>query len=108
MPTRELYVQGTKELQPPGIEPPHSTTEDYRSRYWAVHFAHQFPSSATWWGVFLGQRRTCGRGVSSGRVCMGLNTGDILSGVTHRGPLMLHVDAVFDAVSVEGESVSGE
>ena len=23
MPTRELYVQGTQEPQPPGIEPPH-------------------------------------------------------------------------------------
>ena len=37
MPTRELYVQGTQEPQPPGIEPPHWTTEDYRSRRWAVY-----------------------------------------------------------------------
>ena len=37
MPTRELYVQGTQEHQLPGIEPPHCTTEDYRSRYWAVY-----------------------------------------------------------------------
>ena len=53
MPTRELYVQGTQEPQPPGIEPPHWTTEDYRSRYWAVHVSYQFPSSATWWGGAL-------------------------------------------------------
>ena len=42
MPTRELYVQGTQEPQPPGIEPPHWTTEDYRSRYWAVYVSYQF------------------------------------------------------------------
>ena len=37
MPTRELYVQGSQEHQLPGIEPPHWTTKDYRSRYWAVY-----------------------------------------------------------------------
>ena len=50
MPTRELYVLGTQEPQPPGIEPPHWTTEDYRSRYWAVYVSYPFPSSASWWG----------------------------------------------------------
>ena len=40
MPTRELYVQGTQEQQLPGIEPPHWTTEDYRSRYWAVYVSY--------------------------------------------------------------------
>ena len=46
MPTRELYVQGTQEPQLPGIEPPHWTTEDYRSRYWAVYVSYQFSCSA--------------------------------------------------------------
>ena len=50
MPTRELYVQGTQEPQPPGIKPPDWTTEDYRSRYWAVYVSYHYPSSATWWG----------------------------------------------------------
>ena len=39
MPTRELYVQGTQG-QPPGIEPPHWTTEDFRSRHWAVYVSY--------------------------------------------------------------------
>ena len=34
MPTRELYVQGTKEPKLLEIQTPHRTTEDYRSRYW--------------------------------------------------------------------------
>ena len=54
MPTRELYMQGTQEPKPPGIEPPHWTTEDYRSRHWAVYVSYHLPSSATWWGVFPG------------------------------------------------------
>ena len=72
MPTRELYMQGTQEPQPPGIEPPHWTTKDYRSRYWAVYVSNQFPNSATWRGLFPGPDRTCGRGVSRGRVCVWL------------------------------------
>ena len=72
MPTRELYVQGTQEPQPPGIEPPHWTTEDYRSRYWAVYVSYQFPSSATWWGVFPGQGCTCSLGESRRRVRLGV------------------------------------
>ena len=42
MPTRELCVQGTQERLLPGIEPPHWTTEDYRSRYWAVYVSYPF------------------------------------------------------------------
>ena len=52
MPTRELYVQGTQEPQLPGIEPPHWTTEDYRSRYWAIYVSYQFFCSAIRRGVF--------------------------------------------------------
>ena len=72
MPTRELYVQGTQEPQPPGIEPLHWTTEDYRSRYWAVYVSYQFPGSAIWWGMFPGWGCTGGHGKSRGRVCMGV------------------------------------
>ena len=52
MPARELYVQGTQEPQLPGIETPHWTTEDYRSRYWAVYVSYQFSCSANRRGVF--------------------------------------------------------
>ena len=49
MPTRELYVQGTQG-QPLGIEPPHWTTEDYRSRHWAVYVSYHLSRFVTWWG----------------------------------------------------------
>ena len=52
MPTRELYVQGTKEPQLLEIQTPHRTTEDYRSRYWVDYVSYQLFCSAIRQGTF--------------------------------------------------------
>ena len=72
MSTRQLYVQRTQEPQPPGIKPPHWTTEDYRSRHLAVYVSYQFSCTAICQGVFPrgGGGRTRGHGTSRGLVCM--------------------------------------
>ena len=71
-PLESSTCRGPKSRSPRVSNPPHQTTKDYRSRYWAVYVSYQFPSSATWRGVFPGRGRTCGRGASCGRVCMGV------------------------------------
>ena len=91
MPTRELYVQGTQEQQLPGFKPPHWTTEDYRSRYWAVYVSYQFSCFANRRGAFPIGFRGLGHGMSR-QVHYGvLNKGRLGSGVPHREPFVLHV-----------------
>ena len=49
--TKELYVQGIQEQQLPGIEPPHCTNEDYRSRHWANYVSCRLSGSDARLGV---------------------------------------------------------